>query len=182
MVLNNVNVTYLLLQTPKRSKSTTLNLSWHHTKKKHSGAQKSPFQSYTFKKAALPLLQHWIFASPNSKEHSDSKMIPARDPKQCVVRIDSKSRIDSKGKGRKDQTYPKIIKNHQWLQASRTRVTLQVVKEWCSFKVAEKMESIHDIPHFQTHPIPYGWLCKCIIMYIRIHTPYPPKNDWFYTL
>ena len=49
------------------------------------------------------------------------KYIPARDPKQCVVRI-------VKGKVERTQ-------NHQWLQASRTRATL-VVKAWCSFRVA----------------------------------------------
>ena len=47
-------------------------------------------------------------------------IIPARDPKQCVVRI-------RKGKVER-------IQNQQWFQASRIRVTL-VVKEWCSFKV-----------------------------------------------
>ena len=44
------------------------------------------------------------------------EIIPAREPKQCVVRI---------LKGKVERT-----KNHQWLQASRTRATL-IVKAWC---------------------------------------------------
>ena len=55
------------------------------------------------------------------------KIIPARDPKQCVVRI-------LKGKVERTQ-------KHQWLQASRTRATL-VVKAWCSFKVASGRRGI----------------------------------------
>ena len=49
----------------------------------------------------------------------ESLIIPARDPKQCVVRI-------LKGKVERTQ-------KHQWLQARRirTRATL-VVKAWCS--------------------------------------------------
>ena len=47
-------------------------------------------------------------------------VIPARGPKQCVVRI-------LKGKVERAQ-------KHQWLQASRTKAAI-VVKTWCSFKV-----------------------------------------------
>jgi hypothetical protein len=38
------------------------------------------------------------------------------------------------------------------------------------------MESIYDIPRFQTHPIPYGWCCTCIYVYIH---PIPPKMIGF---
>jgi len=58
---------------------------------------------------------------PGKVKYILKKYIPARDPKQCVVRI-------VKGKVERTQ-------NHQWLQASRARATL-VVKAWCSFRVA----------------------------------------------
>ena len=74
----------------------------------------------TYDSSQLDYLGSFRGAQKNLLQKKHRKMIPASDPKQCVVGI-------LKGKVERTQ-------NHQWLQASRTRATL-VVKAWCSFKV-----------------------------------------------